>query len=124
MVHGWPLLSAALTACVLLWGSVRHHVEREASRFIPSRLSRRWTNPDQGTGGGGGGRLRGLATKGGAGHSPPVRGQLEAAALSRLARGRLAKLKEPSHRRLKREAARRGEDHHDVRDRRALHRRQ
>jgi NAD-dependent dihydropyrimidine dehydrogenase PreA subunit len=37
-------------------------------------------------------------------------GQLEAAALSRLARGRLAKLKEPSHRRLKREAARkRGE---------------
>jgi len=45
MVHGWPLLSAALTACVLLWGSVRHHVERKASGFIPSRLSRRWTKP-------------------------------------------------------------------------------
>ena len=27
-VHGWPLLSAALTACVLLWGNVCHHVER------------------------------------------------------------------------------------------------
>ncbi len=39
MVHGWPLLSAALTAGVLLWGSVCHHVEREASRFIPSTLS-------------------------------------------------------------------------------------
>jgi len=39
MVHGWPLLSAALTACVLLWGSVRHHVEREASRFILSSLT-------------------------------------------------------------------------------------
>ncbi len=38
MVHGWPLLSAALTACELLWGSVCHHVEREASRFIPSSL--------------------------------------------------------------------------------------
>ncbi len=38
MVHGWPLLSAALTACELLWGSVCHHVEREAGRFIPSIL--------------------------------------------------------------------------------------
>jgi hypothetical protein len=38
MVHGWPLLSAALTACQLLWGSICHHVEREASRFIPSIL--------------------------------------------------------------------------------------
>jgi hypothetical protein len=28
MVHGWPILSAALTACNLLWGSVCHHVER------------------------------------------------------------------------------------------------
>jgi len=40
MVHGWPLLSAALTARVLLWGSVCHHVKREASRFIPSILPR------------------------------------------------------------------------------------
>src|SRR5712691_7176418 len=38
MVHGWPLLSAALTAGVLLWGRVGHHVKREASRFIPSTL--------------------------------------------------------------------------------------
>jgi hypothetical protein len=38
MVHGWPLLSAALTARVLLWGSICHHVKREASRFIPSIL--------------------------------------------------------------------------------------
>src|SRR5262249_15160049 len=36
MVHGWPLLSAALTAGSLLWGSICHHVEREASRFITS----------------------------------------------------------------------------------------
>src|SRR5216684_156790 len=36
MIHGWPLLTAALTAGSLLWGSVCHHVEREASRFIPS----------------------------------------------------------------------------------------
>jgi hypothetical protein len=36
MVHGWPLLSAALTARVLLWGTICHHVKREASRFIPS----------------------------------------------------------------------------------------
>src|SRR5262249_40081664 len=35
MIHGWPLLTAALTAGSLLWGSVCHHVEREASRFIP-----------------------------------------------------------------------------------------
>jgi hypothetical protein len=38
MVHGWPLLSAALTAGVLLWGRVGDHVKREASRFIPSTL--------------------------------------------------------------------------------------
>src|SRR2546425_11318136 len=38
MVHGWPLLSAALSSCELLWGSVCHHVEREASRFIPSSV--------------------------------------------------------------------------------------
>ncbi len=38
MVHGWPLLSAALTAWMLLWGSVCHHVEREAGRFIQSML--------------------------------------------------------------------------------------
>jgi hypothetical protein len=38
MVHGWPLLSAALTARVLLWGTICHHVKREASRFIPSIL--------------------------------------------------------------------------------------
>ena len=30
--------SAALTASSFLWGSVSHHVEREASRFIPSML--------------------------------------------------------------------------------------
>ncbi len=41
MVHGWALLSAALTACELLWGSVCHHVEREASRFIPSCVQER-----------------------------------------------------------------------------------
>ena len=35
-VHGWPLLSAALTACNSLCGSVCHHVERVASRFILS----------------------------------------------------------------------------------------
>ena len=35
----WPLLSAALTACGLLWGRICHHVEREVSRFIPSTLS-------------------------------------------------------------------------------------
>jgi hypothetical protein len=33
MVHGWPLLSAALTAGTFLWGSICHHVEREASRL-------------------------------------------------------------------------------------------
>jgi len=38
MIPGWPLLSAALTARSLLWGSVCHHVEREASRFIRSTL--------------------------------------------------------------------------------------
>ena len=38
MVPGWPLLSAALTASALLWGSLCHHVKREASRFIPSTL--------------------------------------------------------------------------------------
>jgi hypothetical protein len=36
MIHGWSLLTAALTAGVLLWGRVGHHVKREASRFIPS----------------------------------------------------------------------------------------
>jgi hypothetical protein len=36
MIHGRSLLSAALTACSLLWGSVCHHVEREAGRFIVS----------------------------------------------------------------------------------------
>jgi hypothetical protein len=41
MIHGWPLLSAALTAGVLLWGRVGHHVKREASRFIPSTLCSR-----------------------------------------------------------------------------------
>jgi hypothetical protein len=29
------LLTAALTAGSLLWGRVCHHIEREASRFIP-----------------------------------------------------------------------------------------
>jgi hypothetical protein len=38
MIHGWPLLTAAMTAGVLLWGRVGHHVKREASRFIPSML--------------------------------------------------------------------------------------
>ncbi len=38
MIHGWPLLSAALTAGVLLWRRVGDHVKREASRFIPSIL--------------------------------------------------------------------------------------
>jgi hypothetical protein len=35
MVHGWPLLSAALTA-MCSCGALCHHVKREASRFIPS----------------------------------------------------------------------------------------
>jgi len=35
MIHGWPLLAAALTAGVLLWGHVRHHVKREASGLHP-----------------------------------------------------------------------------------------
>jgi hypothetical protein len=38
MIHGWPLLTAALTAGVLLWGRIGHHAKREASRFIPSML--------------------------------------------------------------------------------------
>jgi hypothetical protein len=29
MIHGLPPLSAALTACVLVWGSACHHIERE-----------------------------------------------------------------------------------------------
>lgn len=36
MIHGWPLLSAALTARALLWGRLCHHVKQEVSRFIPS----------------------------------------------------------------------------------------
>src|SRR5207245_11546804 len=48
MVHGWPLLSAALTACELLWGTVCHHVEREASRFITSIRSRSGWRPRPG----------------------------------------------------------------------------
>src|SRR2546426_5025560 len=36
MIHGWPLLFPALTVGSLLWGSICHHVERKASRFIPS----------------------------------------------------------------------------------------
>ena len=40
MILGWPLLTAAMTAGVLLWGRVGHHVKREASRFIPSTLER------------------------------------------------------------------------------------
>src|SRR5438093_1118521 len=49
MVHGWPLLSAALTACELLWGSVCHHVEREARRFITSIRSRSGWRPRPGS---------------------------------------------------------------------------
>src|SRR5207247_2171191 len=37
MVHGWPLLSAPVSA-VFLWGSLCHHVEWGVSRFIPSML--------------------------------------------------------------------------------------
>jgi len=36
MVHGWPLPFCGVDREVLLWGSVCHHVKREASRFIPS----------------------------------------------------------------------------------------
>jgi hypothetical protein len=38
MVHGWPLPSCGVDRAVLLWGSICHHVKREASRFIPSIL--------------------------------------------------------------------------------------
>ena len=37
MAHGWPLLTAALTAMALV-GSICHHGKREASRFVPSML--------------------------------------------------------------------------------------
>jgi len=36
MVHGGPLPSCGIDRGVLLWGSLCHHVEREASRFITS----------------------------------------------------------------------------------------
>jgi hypothetical protein len=39
MVHGWPLPSCGVDRGVLLWGSICHHVKREASRFIPSILT-------------------------------------------------------------------------------------
>src|SRR3972149_2369046 len=39
MVHGWPLPFCGVDRGVLLWGSLCHHVKREASRFIPSTLS-------------------------------------------------------------------------------------
>src|SRR5712692_2583495 len=38
MVNGWPIISAALTARVILFGSICHHVKREAIRFILSIL--------------------------------------------------------------------------------------
>jgi len=38
MVHGWPFPSCGVDRGVLLWGSICHHVKREASRFIPSIL--------------------------------------------------------------------------------------
>jgi len=38
MVHGWPLPFCGVDRGVLLWGSLCHHVKREASRFIPSIL--------------------------------------------------------------------------------------
>ena len=38
MVHGWPLPFCGLDRGVLVWGSLCHHVKREASRFIPSIL--------------------------------------------------------------------------------------
>jgi len=39
MVHGWPLPFCGVDREVLLWGSVCHHVKREASRFILSTLT-------------------------------------------------------------------------------------
>jgi hypothetical protein len=36
MVHGWPLPFCGVDRGVLLWGSLCHHVKREASRFITS----------------------------------------------------------------------------------------
>jgi hypothetical protein len=41
MVHGWPLRFCGVDREVLLWGSLCHHVKREASRFIPSCVQRR-----------------------------------------------------------------------------------
>jgi hypothetical protein len=38
MVHGWSLPFCGVDRGVLVWGSVCHHVKREASRFIPSIL--------------------------------------------------------------------------------------
>ena len=38
MVHGWPLPFCGVDRGVFLWGSICHHVKREASRFIPSTL--------------------------------------------------------------------------------------
>jgi|SRR5215831_2057977 len=38
MVHDWPLPFCGGDRGVLLWGSICHHVKREASRFIPSTL--------------------------------------------------------------------------------------
>jgi len=38
MADGWPLPFFGVDRGVLLWGSLCHHVKREASRFIPSIL--------------------------------------------------------------------------------------
>jgi hypothetical protein len=35
MIHGWPLLTAALTASSLLWGSVCHHVRAGGQPLHP-----------------------------------------------------------------------------------------
>ena len=35
MVHGWPLPFCGVDRAVLLWGSICHHVKREASQLHP-----------------------------------------------------------------------------------------
>ena len=47
LVHGWPLLSAPVSA-VSLGGSLCHHVERGVSRFIPSILVRSFNATTEG----------------------------------------------------------------------------
>jgi O-acetylhomoserine (thiol)-lyase len=45
MVHGWSLPFCGVDRGVLVWGSLGHHVKREASRFIPSILTLRTFGP-------------------------------------------------------------------------------